>query len=312
MNMRQLEIFHAVMREGSISDAARALRISQPAVTKSLRLTEQALGIVLFRRVGGRLYPSAAAETLSSEVARVGDEFTAVLQLAERLKDGKAGRLEIASLPSLCEWVVPSAIVALQKERPDVQIEVAALPSAIVVERVASRRADLGLVYDPSENPYVETQDVYAAEAVCVLPRRHPLANRSVVTLEDIAAYRLIAFRADTGMGAALRRGLRAAGIKKEPAIISNSSNLSLRLVSEGAGIAVIDPFALASRSVAGLVALPLRPAIPVRAKIIRARERPPSPLGMAFARALKRAISAARPLLGSGARQARHATNGS
>ena len=52
------------MRTGSVSQAARALNLSQPAISKSLRLAEQAAGFVLFRRVRGRLFPSPEAETL--------------------------------------------------------------------------------------------------------------------------------------------------------------------------------------------------------------------------------------------------------
>ena len=92
MNFRQLEVFEAVMRTGSLSAAARALGVSQPAVSKSLRLTEQSAGLVLFRRTRGRLYPSPEAEALLPEVVRMREEMRGVTTLIQQLREGTRGQ----------------------------------------------------------------------------------------------------------------------------------------------------------------------------------------------------------------------------
>jgi DNA-binding transcriptional LysR family regulator len=287
MNVRQLEIFHAVMREGSISDAARALRVSQPAVTKSLRLLEEALGFALFRRVGGKLFPSPAAEALLPEVVRIERDVEAVAELAARLRDGQAGRLEVVSVSSLAEWVLPQALALLRRERPGVQVEVLALSSNAVIEHVAGRRADLGFMYDPTDNPHVESRDICEAEVVCAVPRRHPLARRDLITAADLAEVPLIAYRADTRIGGALRRALRATGVRKEPEVLTNSTRFALQLVAAQVGVAVVDPFLFGPRAQAGVVRLPFRPTIGLRARLIRGYERPQSPVSVAFLRAV-------------------------
>ena len=98
MNLRQLEIFEAVMRTGSLSAAARSLGVSQPAISKALRLAEQEAGFVLFRRIRGRLFPSPEAETLLPQVERVRSEIGAVSLLLKQLRDGHAGSVDRPAL----------------------------------------------------------------------------------------------------------------------------------------------------------------------------------------------------------------------
>lgn len=64
MNLRQLEVFYAIMQTGTVSGAARSLHVSQPNVTRILAHTEQQLGFGLFERVKGRLVPTVEAKTL--------------------------------------------------------------------------------------------------------------------------------------------------------------------------------------------------------------------------------------------------------
>lgn len=283
MNVRQLEVFHAVMRAGSISDAARALGVSQPAVTKSLRLLEEDLGFALFRRVGGRIFPSAAAEALQPEVARIARDVETVAVLARRLRQGQVGRLRIVSVSSLAERVLPQALRALCRERPGVQVELLALTSRAVVEHVAERRADLGFVYDPTDNPDVESRDIFETQVVCAVPRRHALARQSVLGPADLASVALVTYGAETRIGGALRRLLRGAGIHHEPAVTTNSTRLALQLVAEGGGVAVVDPFLFGPSGVPGVVAVPFQPTISLRARAIRSHERPRSPAGDAL-----------------------------
>jgi DNA-binding transcriptional LysR family regulator len=284
MNVRQLEIFHAVMRNGTISDTARALRISQPAVTKSLRLLEASLGFALFRRAGSKLFPSPAAEALLPEVARIENDVAAVAALAVRLRDGQAGRLEVASVSSLADWVLPQALAQFRRQRPGVSVEVAILTSRAVIERVAARQADLGFSYDPTDNPYVEARNICEAEVICALPRRHALVRRDQITPADLAGVPLVSYGSNTQIGGALRRVMRAADIRKEPEVITNSTRFALQLVAAGVGVAILDPFMFGPRVQPGVVARPFRPVVGLRARLIRSYERPQSPVALAFA----------------------------
>src|SRR6185436_16031934 len=118
MNLRQLEVFEAVMRTGSVSEAARLLNVSQPAVTKSVRLAEQAAGFVLFRRVRGRLFPSPEAETLRPQVERMRSDLGAITLLLKQLRDGNAGSVTVAAAGGVGHAFVTPAIAQFARARP--------------------------------------------------------------------------------------------------------------------------------------------------------------------------------------------------
>lgn len=283
LNMRQLEVFHAVMRAGSISDAARALGVSQPAVSKSLRLLEDALGVALFRRVAGKAFPGPAAEALLPEVARIGRDVEAVAELARRLREGQAGRLQVVAVASLAERMLPGALRLLRRERPGVQVELLVLTAREVVDRVAGRQADFGFVHDPTDNPHVESRDVAAAQVVCAVPRRHALARRPVLGPAELRGVPLIGYRGDTRIGGAVRRAFARAGLPHEPEVTTNATRLALHLVAQGVGIAIVDPFLFGPAGLPGIVVVPFQPAISLRARVIRSYERPRSAAGEAF-----------------------------
>src|SRR5688572_5384546 len=109
MNYRQIEVFHAVYVSGSITAAAQTLHISQPAVSKILRHTEDGLGFALFRRLKGRLQPTEEARQLFNEVADVYQRLGSLKLTARNLRKADTGRLRLAVLPALGLGVAPSA-----------------------------------------------------------------------------------------------------------------------------------------------------------------------------------------------------------
>jgi len=293
MNLRQLEVFEAVMRTGSVSQAARTLGVSQPAISKSLRLAEQAAGFVLFRRVHGRVFPSPEAEALLPQVARVRGDLDTIALLIRELRDGNAGSVTVAAPGSVAHAFITPALAAFARERPNIRVEVMILPTAVVADRVAESQADFGVVHQPTDNPYLDGEVICEADGVCVVPRRHALAQRKSVSARELQKERLICYREDTAIGGLVRRALRAAGERREVDIVINQSQQALDLVEAGAGIAIMDPFLLVANYRPALVAVPFRPVIPNRLRIIRARERPRARAVAQFERVIRGTILA-------------------
>jgi DNA-binding transcriptional LysR family regulator len=292
MNFRQFEIFEAVMRTGSLSEAARVLGVSQPAVSKSIRLAEQAAGFVLFRRARGRLYPSPEAEALLPEVRRVSEELRGMGILLKQLREGHAGKLTIACVASVAQCLVAPALIRLRGARSDTRIELLVLPTMQVADCVARSEADFGLIHQPVDNHYLDGEVICETQAVCVLPRKHPLGTRRVLTIRDLQDVPLISFRESTDIGWLLRRALAAAGgHRREPDIVINQSSQAIDFAQAGVGAAIVDPFSLLALPILPVAVVPFRPAIPNRLRIIRPRERPRSRLGATFARTLQQIV---------------------
>eukprot|EP01037_Dinobryon_pediforme_P044017 gene44017-55471_t len=101
MNLRHIEIFHAVYVNGSVSAAARALNVSQPSVSKTLRHAESLLGFELFQRIAGRMVPTEDAHAMFGDVAEIQERVRALREAGRNLRTGGGATLRISALPSL-------------------------------------------------------------------------------------------------------------------------------------------------------------------------------------------------------------------
>ena len=153
MNARQIEIFHAVMRSGTLSGAAAFLGISQPAVSKAMRTIETRLGFKLLRPVKGRLYPTPEAQRLLPDADRIINELSAFDRLAGEVKTGGAGLVRVAASSSAATALLPASTLAFQQANPAVRISSYLLPARYVAEAVTAGEADFGLALSPVQLP---------------------------------------------------------------------------------------------------------------------------------------------------------------
>ncbi len=100
VNLRHIEIFHAVMTAGSLTEAAHLLHTSQPTVSRELARFEKVIGLKLFERVRGRLHPTVQGLRLFEEVQRSWYGLDRIVSAAESLREFRQGELSIACLPA--------------------------------------------------------------------------------------------------------------------------------------------------------------------------------------------------------------------
>jgi DNA-binding transcriptional LysR family regulator len=99
MRLRHIEVFHAIMQAGTISGAAQLLHISQPAVTKVLQHCELQLGMPLFDRVRGKLYPTPEAQRLFVEIDKLNRDLVGIRRLAANLRSGESEQVRLVATP---------------------------------------------------------------------------------------------------------------------------------------------------------------------------------------------------------------------
>lgn len=99
VNLRHIEIFHAIMTAGNLTEAARMLHTSQPTVSRELARFEKVLGLTLFERTRGRLHPTVQGLRLFEEVQRSWYGLDRIVSAAESLREFRQGELSIVCLP---------------------------------------------------------------------------------------------------------------------------------------------------------------------------------------------------------------------
>ena len=290
MNLRQLEVFHAIMQAGSVTGAANALNVSQPAISGVLKHTEQRLKMKLFERIGGRLYPTPEATAILPDVSEIFGRIDTLHRSMQEMRDGRSGRIVVATSPTLVNAYLPRAIGLFCKLSPLVQISILSLPTPSAIERVARREADIGLVYAPVLDRGVEAEDLAITEIACVVPKTHPLAHKEEVSALDLVDESVISLGPRTMLGMLIEEASRrAGGIAPLIRIEASSSLTACLLVSEGAGVALVDRAAAVSRKFDDLAFRSYSPKISVPIKLIYPRERPRARATLQLAEYLKK-----------------------
>lgn len=191
--LKPLRAFCQTARLGSVSRAAEALYVSQPAVTQQLQALQRELGVALFERSGRRLVPTREGEALY-ELARPLVEGVDALPAAFRrqLAGMDAGELDIAANSSTILYLLPKIVGHFREQHPEVRLT---LHNAISADGTELLRADtvevaIGSMLDvPADLSYVP---VYSFAPMLITPRDHPLADKPRLALEDISAHGLI------------------------------------------------------------------------------------------------------------------------
>lgn len=285
MDQRQLEVFRAVLDTGSATGAARALGVSQPAVSGSLAKLERQLGFDLFRREGRRLVATSEARRLHAEASRLLDGFERLGRTAGDIAAGQQGLLTVATNPGPGICWLPKVVAAFRHARPAVQVRLLTRSSEEVRELASLSAFDLGL----AEAPFAMGEHVfrrYSFPRVVVLPDTHPLTRHQVLTPNLLDGADLIATVRSSWSWAGLARAFDAAGAVCRVALECEFTAVSLNLVAAGAGITFADPISAATAG-PGIVTRPFRPTTPYEVGLLSPAHGRLTILAQAFAEAL-------------------------
>ncbi len=283
MNLRQMEVFQAIMIHGTVTGAARALNISQPSVTGVLRYTESHLKFMLFDRVKGRLIPTAEAKVLFAQVEQVFAHVESVRRTIDNLCEARTGMLDIVAIPAVGAVLVPAAIGDFLATHPDVSVRFQMRSRREVAELVESHSADLGFGFLTSVQPRIERSEIARSDLVCIMPRGHPLEALPRVSAADVANYPLVSYTATQGLAPIINSIFAEARINLRPGIEVGLIINAWALVNAGAGVALVDPFSALGALFANVVVRPFVPSTSIALEMIRPPERPLSRVGSAF-----------------------------
>lgn len=191
--LKPLRAFCQTARLGSVSRAAEALHVSQPAVTLQLQALSREMGIQLFERSGRRLIPTREGEALY-ELARPLVEGIDGLDTALRqhVRGLDAGELHVAAGSSTILYLLPKIVAAFRAAQPDVHLSLHNVTGAGGLDLLRSDEVDLavGSMLDvPADLDYAP---VYEFDPMLIAPPDHPLASKRELSLQDLSPYGLI------------------------------------------------------------------------------------------------------------------------
>jgi DNA-binding transcriptional LysR family regulator len=276
MRLRHIEVFHAVMQAGTISGAAQVLHISQPAVTKVLQHCELQLGLPLFERIRGKLYPRPEAHRLFAETEKLTRDLAGIRRLAASLKSKSVETIRLVATPSLAISVLPPALAAWRADFPHTHCELGTQHSDGIVDILRIGEADLGLSLQDPRHPGIVAEPL--AEGPLVALGRAgtwPAAQRGQPIEIGALPDDLIGLPGSDPLGECIAGAFEAVDRQPVHRTVSQTCQLARTLVETGGGVALVDPFSAALPAPSGLDRRPLAPTLPVRLFVLSASQAP-------------------------------------
>lgn len=254
MRLRHIELFQAIVRTGSLTRAAQALHITQPAASKLLGHAEASLGFSLFERVKGRLQLTHEAQVLMPAVDKLYRDLDDVRRLSQSLRGQMTGTLRVGCIPTLGLKVLPRTLAESQRDDHDVKLELITAHSGQLAEALLAREIAIAFMFDAMPRPGLKVMTLHETELVCVDGSGDP----SPVTLQGLDGSRIIGLPAADTLGERVRPWLGSA----HSGVQVQTYYVACAMAQAGAGIALIDAYTADALLRPGEHARPLKPRL--------------------------------------------------
>jgi DNA-binding transcriptional LysR family regulator len=259
--LRELEVFDAVLRCGSVTRAAELLGVSQPAISKLLRSLEIETDLRLFDRIHRRLTPTPEARRLHEEVVRLFASARRVTELAHEIRTSGHGELRVAALPILGLCFLPRLLAKLRVQHPGLKVSLSMESSKEVRETLLNRAADVGFTLPLADQAPLIHGWTILVPAVVVLPLRHRLAKTPRISPRDLDGENFISLGRTYRMRHLVDALFDGEKVSRHLEIETQNSSVACELAALGAGITVVDAVSAAEFNDRAAIC-PLEPTI--------------------------------------------------
>jgi len=291
MDLRRLTYFLAVVDEGGFTSAAKAVFVSQPALSLAIKELEQELGTELFDRLGRRVVLTAAGEALVGPARQVLRDVETGRAAVEAVAGLRGGTLSVASLPTLAAHPMAELVGRFCRHFPDVAVDLSAPEdTSELVDLLRSGQCELGIGEETGLPSDLRVIPVKVQRLLVILPpgsagsagSAGAPVKRGTLRLGDLADTSMIATPRGTSSRRLLEEGFAAAGVVPRVSVVTAQREAILPLVLAGAGAALVpEPMADIAGQLGAVVAEP-RPVVERRI-VVAARQGPLAPAAQGF-----------------------------
>ena len=281
MELEVLCEFAEVAKQKSFSRAAEELHLSQPSLSKHIMALEKELGLQLFERTSRRVTLSRAGQRLLPCVEEVRELYGKMLSLAREERAIGTGRVSIVSIPVMAQYGITEAISDFVRLYPESVPEVRERESRDIEGALLSGDCDLAFTRDLESGELLESLPFREDRLVAVLSRRHPLADRSSVSLSDLRDEEFLLLDSGTSLYQQCTQLCAAAGFRPKLRYTGNRPENLLALAAGGMGVALLMEGHVTEN--AEVSVLSLIPTVESRVCLVRRRDAVHTPQAEAF-----------------------------
>jgi len=279
VTLRQLRVFLSVAQRGNFSRAGDHIGLTQPAISRAIVELELQLGLKLLDRTTREVVLTEAGQSLKVRVGRLIEELDQTLQDVAGLVQSRAGKVRVASSPTLSANLMPACIARCEQQAPGIQFILLDRIQQDVLASVRNGEVDLGVVIEPPAADDLHCEVVMTDPFVLITAAWHPLAKKASVRWKALAGQSLVVLDHASGsrrlIDYALRKHVAACHIKQE---LGHPTTV-FRMIEAGLGISVMQALSVPASGLPGLEVRPLIPTIQRQIMLVRRRNRALGPL---------------------------------
>jgi DNA-binding transcriptional LysR family regulator len=244
VTLGQLTAFEAVARLGSFSSAARELFVTQPAISKKIRLLQEEVGLPLLEQVGKRIYLTDAGRLLLDVSRDWLDTWARFEQSIADLQGLKQGRLRIAVVTT-SKYFIPRVLGQFCERYPGIDVAMEVINRDRLLERLARNDDDLYIMGVPPANLDIDSEPLIGNPLVVIGPASHPLAKRSRIRFAELANQAFLVREHGSGTRIAIERVFEENQTPLNVKIELGSNEAIKQAVAGGLGLAIMSRHAL-------------------------------------------------------------------
>jgi DNA-binding transcriptional LysR family regulator len=295
VNLKQLTAFCEVMSTGSVSEAARNLNRTQPAVSALIAGLEEDAGCRLLERRGRRLHPVPEAHYLFEEAQQILGRLERTEQTLRSLRELERGVLRIVSMPGPSVFLLPDMIARFVEGHDDVEVSLLTRSSTDVPPLIAAQQFDIGLAdvgFMGATASLLVNHEIVRFECLCAMHAGDPLAGKETITARDLDGKPIATLYTDHPTYDQTKIAWETIGASFNKRFETQYFIPLFTFVERGLAYSIVDPLSAESYKLyredeQRIVFRPFRPVIYLVASIMTPAQRPLSNLANAFAATL-------------------------
>jgi LysR family hydrogen peroxide-inducible transcriptional activator len=296
MEIHQLRYFVAVADEGNFSRAAAKVRVAQPSLSQQIRKLEAEVGQPLFDRLPRSVVLTEAGRCLIDYARQILASIGDARRCVDELKGEVAGELAVGAIPTIAPYVLPELTRKFQKHYPEVTLEIVEDVTDGITRRVEAGELDLALASTCEQSPTLRRESLGSEPLLALVPERHPLAKKSLVTFDDLKSQRFLLLHEMHCLSRQVNQLLEARHLRPGIALAGSQLGTIANMVAAEVGVSIVPQMMVKHQATPGCVSLPFAPPVPERElNILNNPLRFQSKAAAAFRRGATAAFSIAR-----------------
>jgi len=245
ITFRQLNVFEAVVRHLSFTQAAQELHLTQPAVSMQIKQFEEAVGLPMFEQLGKKIFLTQAGKEMHHYCRNITNELRDAEEVLDQLKGGNRGHLDI-SVATTANYFATRLLAAFARSLPEITFSLDVTNRATLLQQLDQNEKDMVIMGRPPTNMSLETHAFMENPLVVIASPNHPLASKCQLELKDLANEMFVVRERGSGTRIAMQRFFADRGVEINTGMEMNSNEAIKQSAEAELGLGIVSVHTIA------------------------------------------------------------------